>query len=82
MLNSNTEKDKTYEILLSKMQEIALVPPQTVGPFTPIYKKIVPLFKFYPVRSISLVAFISAILLYLILGSLSVRIASILQFGF
>lgn len=76
------KQDKTYDILVAKMHEVAIVPPQTMGPFTGIYKKIIPMFKFSPVRSLSIVSLASAVLLYIALGSLLVKITSILQFGF
>lgn len=76
------KQDKTYDILVAKMHEVAIVPPQTMGPLTGLYKKIIPMFKFYPVRSLSIVSLVSAVLLYVVLGSLLVKIASILQFGF
>lgn len=76
------KRDKTYDILVAKMHEMAMVPPQTVGPFTGIYKKIIPMFKFSPIRSLSFVSLVCTVILYLLLGSMLVKIASILQFGF
>lgn len=76
------ENNKTYRLLLAKMQEIALVPPQTVGPFTFIYKKFVPYLKFSPWYPLSFIALFTSILLYLMLGSTFIKIVSLLQFGF
>jgi len=76
------KEDKIYKLLVSKMQEIALVPPQTIGSFTPLYKKIVPRFKYYPWKSALIISLASTISLYLVLGSTLVKIASLLQFGF
>lgn len=73
---------KTYQALVTRMNELALVPPQRVGSFTFIYKRFVPYFKFSPWRSGIVLSFFSTALLYLLLGSTLVRIASILQFGF
>lgn len=75
-------RKKTYQLLLAKMHEIASIPPQEVGPFTPMYKKVAPYFKFSPWRATSAISFLSAFFLYLLLGATLVRIVSILQFGF
>lgn len=75
-------KDKTYQLLLEKMHEVAVVPPQTIGPFTGMYKKVVPFLKFSPWKSMAAISFALAVFLYILLGSAIVRFASILQFGF
>lgn len=76
------KNDKTYQLLLDKMHEVALVSPQTVGPFTGIYKRVVPFFKYYPWRMTALISFFATAILYLLFGSTLVKLASILQFGF
>lgn len=76
------KNDKTYQILVARMNELALVPPQEIGFLTFIYKRLVPYFKFSPWRSSIVLAFLFAILLYFFLGSTLIKIASILQFGF
>ncbi|MBI3380208.1 hypothetical protein HY029_05635 [Candidatus Gottesmanbacteria bacterium] len=73
---------KTYQLMVAKMREVSLVPPQTIGPFTGVYKRIVPFFKFSPWRSAALISFFTTVILYFMLGSTLVKIASILQFGF
>ena len=50
-LNLSMKKDRLYQLLLNKMHEVSLVPPQTIGPFTFIYKMIVPVFKVNPLKS-------------------------------
>lgn len=72
----------TYQLLVAKMQEVSVVPPQTVGPFTGAYKRIVPFLKFAPWRAALLLSVSVTVFLYLIFGSTLVKIASILQFGF
>lgn len=74
--------EKTYRLLVAKMNEVAAVPPQTIGPFTGIYKRVVPLLKFSPWRAAFLLSIFATAVLYLIFGSALVRLASILQFGF
>lgn len=76
------KQDKTYQLLLTKMQEISLVPPQQLGPFTNMYKNFVPYLKFAPWRMAAFVSFFTSILLYLVLGPILVKIVSLLQFGF
>lgn len=75
-------EDKFYQTLVSKMNEVAQVAPQTIGPLTPFYKKIVPQFKFYPWKSGIVLSVLGATFLYLLFGSALVKLASILQFGF
>ena len=76
------KNDKFYQELVLKMHEVAVVPPQEVGPFTYMYKCIVPHFKFYPWISVSIISALSASVLYLLFGPLLVKLASILQYGF
>lgn len=73
---------KTYQLLVAKMHEVTAVPPQTIGPLTGAYKRLVPFLKFSPWRITGLVSLLSAALLYLLLGGALVKLASILQFGF
>lgn len=75
-------RDKTYELLLNKMHEVTVVPSQQLGGLTPLYKKIVPFFKFYPWRSAFIISLIGVLFLYLLLGSVLIRVASILQISF
>jgi hypothetical protein len=76
------KKDKLFERLVSKMNEAAIVPPQDVGMLTPIYKKIVPQFKFYPWRMALIISMLSGFGLYFLFGRTLVKLASLLQAGF
>ena len=76
------EKDLFYQKLVKRMTEVAVVSPQTIGPFTILYKKITPLIKVRPFKALIFTSIIASFLLYLLLGSLIVRLASLLQFGF
>lgn len=76
------QDDKLYLLLKLKMEEMAVVPPQSLGPFTFLYKKIVPYFKFYPWRTAIFVSVVFSSFLYFILGKTLIRIVSILQAGF
>lgn len=73
---------QTYQLLLTKMYEVSELPPQRVGPFTHLYKTLVPYFKFSPWRSATLLASLASILLYFLFGSAVVKLVSLLQFGF
>lgn len=75
-------EDKLYGLLLQRMHEVAVVPPQTVGPFTPMYKRVVPKLKWQPWRSVAVFSFFLAALLYLFFGVRVVHLASLLQYGF
>jgi hypothetical protein len=75
-------KDRTYQLLLAKMHEVASLPTQDVGPFTNIYKVITANFKNSPYLPLGVVSLLSAFCLYLIFGSALVRLATLLQFGF
>lgn len=74
--------DIYYQKLVKKMTEVSVVSPQTVGPFTFIYKKMTPHLKIRPWKALSFTSIATAILLYLLLGTFLVRLTSILQFGF
>ncbi len=74
--------DKTYQLLVAKMHEVTIIPTQTVGPLTDVYKKIVPFFKIYPWKSTAVLALTVSVILYLLFGPALVKLASTLQFGF
>jgi len=71
-----------YQALIEKMHEVATIPPQRVGPLTPLYKRIIPSVKFYPWRIAILASIAATIFLYLLFGVKLVKLASLLQFGF
>ena len=75
-------EDVFYNQLVDKMTEVSAIKPQSVGPFTGIYKRITPLVKEKPYKALSLGSLFSAAFLYLLFGSLLVKLASILQYGF
>ena len=75
-------EDKFYRELVAKMTEVSGVTPQRVGPFTLLYKRVTPYVKRKPLRILSLSSFFAAAFLYLLFGSLVVKLVSILQYGF
>lgn len=75
-------KDKTYQLLVAKMKEISEVPPQEIGPFTPLYKRFVPYVKFNPWKSALALSIVLTLVLYLFFGIRWIRLISLLQLGF
>lgn len=75
-------EDKFYQVLVSRMEEMAVVPPQNAGILTPVYKRMALQLKIYPWKSLGFIAVLSAVFLYLLFGPILVKLASILQFGF
>lgn len=76
------KEDRFYQLLIDKMHEVSIVPPQTFGPLTHLYKKLAARLKFSPWQSAFVVSVISVFFLYLLLGAALVRLASLLQYGF
>lgn len=75
-------KDLLYSKLVKRMTEVAVVSPQTVGPFTHVYKRITPHIKQKPWKALLFTSILTSLILYLLLGPFLVRMASMLQFGF
>lgn len=76
------KNDALYQNLVLKMREVAILPPQEVGPFTCLYKRVVPQFKNQTWKSTSILALFATCLLYILFGTTLVRVVSTLQFGF
>jgi len=64
------------------MQQVAVVPPQTVGPFTPLYKRFVPQLKYFPFRTLIPLSLLAILFAYIIFGTRLVKLASLLQLSF
>lgn len=76
------ENDFFYQQLVAKMQQVSIVPPQNMGPLTPLYKRLVPQFKHFPFKALIPLSLLAILFAYLIFGTKLVRLASILQFSF
>jgi hypothetical protein len=74
--------DQFFLKLVEKMDEVTIVPPQTVGPFTGFYKSLTSQFKVAPWKSAGIVSFLATLSMYLLVGGLLIRLASILQYGY
>lgn len=76
------KNDELYNKLRERMYAVSSVPPQDIGLFTPFWRKIVPHIKESPIRFLMLGGFLSTLFTWVLLGSLIVRIVSLLQYGF
>lgn len=76
------KEDKVYQKLKTKMEEVAVVRPQTLGPLTAPYKWTVSYFKVYPWLAFALLSLVFSLAVYLFLGVYIVYFVSVLQHGF
>ena len=76
------KNDKLFAKLVVKMHQVSVVPPQTVGPFTPLYKKISVQLKYFPFRALLPLSLFFILFAYLMLGTKLVKLAELLQTGF
>ncbi len=75
-------KSTTYERFVKRWEEVTDLPPQTVGPLTPLYKAITRRLKVMPWPLLVMVSLCTVVALYLVIGSTVTLIVSILQRGF
>ena len=64
------------------MYQVTVVPPQSMGPLTPLYKRLVPWFKYFPFKTLIPASLLAILFAYLIFGSKLVKLASLLQLSF
>ncbi len=76
------KNDKLYEQLRERMYAVSSVPPQNVGVLTPFWKKIIPKVKESPVQALLAGGFLTTFFAWILLGTLVVRIVTLLQYGF
>lgn len=74
--------DTTYQKFLHRWEQVTDLPPQTVGPLTPYYKRAVKRLKVMPWPVLVGISLVSAIALYGVLGSAITLVVSLLQKGF
>jgi hypothetical protein len=74
--------DTTYKKFVKRWEEVTDLPPQTVGPLTPYYKKLVRRLKVMPWPALVVGSLCVVIGIYLLIGSAVSVIVSILQRGF
>lgn len=75
-------EDKIYKNLVSKMEEISTISPQTMGPLTGYYKRFIPFLKTNPWRVFVVAAVVISFFFYFLFGPSIVRLASLFQNGF
>lgn len=76
------KNDQLYKRLKERMSSVSVVPPQEVGPFTPLWKVATHFFKTSPLKVFFTTGFVSSIILWFLIGSALVKLVSILQYGF
>lgn len=74
--------DTTYQKFVKRWEEVTELPPQSLGPFTPLYKRITKHVKVMPFPWFVAVSLLIAFVLYLVFGSAIILLVSILQKGF
>jgi len=72
----------TYTNFLKRWEEVTNLPPQTLGPFTGMYKLLTGRFKVMPWPWFLVVSAVFVVVLYVILGSAIAFLVTTLQKGF
>jgi hypothetical protein len=74
--------DPVYQKFVKRWQEVTELPPQQLGPLTPIYHTLVKRFKVMPWPALIIISIVLVVALYLLIGSTISIVVSILQRGF
>ena len=74
--------DFVYQKFVKRWQEVTELPPQSVGPLTPVYKRLVRFLKVMPWPLLVLSSLFLVLGLYILIGSAITFIVSVLQRGF
>lgn len=74
--------DAIYKKFVKRWESVIDLPPQTLGPLTPLYKSAVSRLKIMPWPALLVVSLGVAVGLYLILGSAITFLVTLLQRGF
>ena len=74
--------DKTYKAFVNRWKETTELPTQTVGPFTPLYKRVIKFVKSMPMSAIVGISILFVLTLFFLLGSTIPSVVSVLQRGF
>lgn len=73
--------DRLYENFVRQWEEVTRVPPQTMGPLTPVYKHLVTRLKDKPWLAFFIVSLMTVVIAYILIGSAVVAATSLLQRG-
>ncbi len=74
--------DLLYQKFVKRWEEVTDLPPQTLGPLTPYYKRAVRWLKVMPWPALAVGALLLVVALYLVIGSSITFLVSLLQKGF
>ncbi|MBI3956084.1 hypothetical protein HY339_02415 [Candidatus Gottesmanbacteria bacterium] len=75
-------RDVTYKKFVARWEEVIDLPPQTLGPFTPVYKAFIRRLKVMPWPLFVLTAAALVVALYMLIGSTITLLVTLLQRGF
>lgn len=75
-------KDATYQKFVARWEEVIDLPPQALGPFTPLYKTLIRRLKIMPWPYFAGAAAALVLGIYFIVGSAITLLVTILQRGF
>ncbi len=75
-------RSTTYQKFVKRWEEVTDLPPQTVGPLTPLYKAVARRLKVMPWPVLVLSSLVVVTGLYVIIGSAITLLVSVLQKGF
>jgi hypothetical protein len=75
-------KSTTYQKFVKRWEEVTDLPPQTIGPLTPLYKVLVRRLKVMPWPALVVGSLVIVIGLYVLIGSAITLVVSLLQKGF
>lgn len=74
--------DRTYQKFVTRWEKVIDLPPQTLGPLTPLYKASVRLLKVMPWPYFVVLSIVVVVGLYVVVGSAITILVTILQRGF
>lgn len=72
----------TYKKFLTRWEQVVDLPPQTLGPLTPVYKSFIRRLKVMPWPYFVLSAAAFVLILYFLIGSAITLLVTLLQRGF
>ncbi len=75
-------RDVTYKKFIARWEEVVDLQPQTLGPFTPLYKTLIRRLKVMPWPYFVLLATMVVLALYFLIGSTITFLVTLLQRGF
>jgi hypothetical protein len=75
-------QDQFYERFRNRWRETMDIPPQTVGPLTPLYKRVTSRLKIMPWPLLVTASALIVVGLFFVFGGWIIRLVSLLQRGF